>query len=172
MTLHDLGEDRAAAEQQLLRWRFHPALSSEAVAWAYDHAARRRPSTEPEPEPPQHEPEPPTAARGMLGACYCEAVGNLQIKNLPAELHEKLRARAAEAGMTQRDYVLNLIERDLSLPSKGEFIRRLQADPPSPGFDAADAVRAGRGERIAYLDARDDEILARHEAAQSAERSR
>lgn len=50
LTLHELGEDRAAAEQQLLRWRFHPALAHEAVAWAYDHAARRRPV--PEPEPP------------------------------------------------------------------------------------------------------------------------
>jgi hypothetical protein len=52
LTLHELGEDRAAAEQQLLRWRFHPALASEAVAWAYDHAARRRPPAGPEPEPP------------------------------------------------------------------------------------------------------------------------
>jgi hypothetical protein len=57
MTLHDLGEDRAAAEHQLLRWRFHPALASDAVAWAYDHAARRRLPTEPDSEP-----EPPTAA--------------------------------------------------------------------------------------------------------------
>jgi hypothetical protein len=41
LTLCELGEDQAAAEQQLLRWRFHPALAHETVAWAYDHAAKR-----------------------------------------------------------------------------------------------------------------------------------
>jgi hypothetical protein len=41
LTLCELGEDQAAAEQQLVRWRFHPALAFEAVSWAYDRAGRR-----------------------------------------------------------------------------------------------------------------------------------
>ena len=41
LTLYELGEDRAAAEQQLLRWRFPPGAGVGCVAWAYDRAGRR-----------------------------------------------------------------------------------------------------------------------------------
>lgn len=34
LSLLELGEDAEAAERQLLRWRYHPALAKEAVAWA------------------------------------------------------------------------------------------------------------------------------------------
>jgi hypothetical protein len=95
----------------------------------------------------------------MLMACYCHAVGNLQIKGLPEELHERLKERAAEAGMTQRDYVLKLIERDLRVPSKAEWLQRVRARSPVPGVDGAEAVRESRAERIDELNARVDERL-------------
>lgn len=34
LSLLELGEDAEAAERQLLRWRYHPALAKEAVVWA------------------------------------------------------------------------------------------------------------------------------------------
>lgn len=34
LSLLELGEDAQSTEQQLARWRFHPALCKEAVAWA------------------------------------------------------------------------------------------------------------------------------------------
>jgi hypothetical protein len=34
LSLLELGEDDEAAERQLLRWRYHPALARDAVAWA------------------------------------------------------------------------------------------------------------------------------------------
>ncbi len=34
LSLLELGEDVVATEQQLARWRFHPALCREAAAWA------------------------------------------------------------------------------------------------------------------------------------------
>jgi len=34
LSLLDLGEDQSAAEQQLRRWAFHPALAAECAAWA------------------------------------------------------------------------------------------------------------------------------------------
>ena len=34
LSLLELGEDMEAAERQLLRWRYHPALAREAVTWA------------------------------------------------------------------------------------------------------------------------------------------
>lgn len=39
LSLLELGEDPEAVERQLLRWRYHPALASEAAAWA---ASRHR----------------------------------------------------------------------------------------------------------------------------------
>jgi hypothetical protein len=36
-----LGEDHAAVESQLARWRFHPALCREASVWAVEEHARR-----------------------------------------------------------------------------------------------------------------------------------
>ena len=35
MSLAEMGEGREAAERQLHRWRFHPALASEAITWAW-----------------------------------------------------------------------------------------------------------------------------------------
>jgi hypothetical protein len=37
LSLVELGEDSAGTERQLHRWRFHPALASEATAWALAH---------------------------------------------------------------------------------------------------------------------------------------
>lgn len=42
LSLLDYGEDRAATEQQLMRWAFHPALASECAAWAAMEHGRRR----------------------------------------------------------------------------------------------------------------------------------
>lgn len=36
LSLLELGEDREAAEHQLIRWKFHPALSRESAAWAWE----------------------------------------------------------------------------------------------------------------------------------------
>jgi hypothetical protein len=40
LSLLELGEDLEAAERQLLRWRFHPALAREAARWAWEHHAK------------------------------------------------------------------------------------------------------------------------------------
>jgi len=39
--LLDTGEDREAAERQLLQWGFHPALSYESTAWAVERVSAR-----------------------------------------------------------------------------------------------------------------------------------
>ena len=43
LSLIELGEDAGGTERQLHRWRFHPALASEATAWAIERHAGRRP---------------------------------------------------------------------------------------------------------------------------------
>jgi hypothetical protein len=75
-------------------------------------------------------------------------VANLQIKNLPEDLHEELRRRAALEDMTIRDYVLRLIRRELDVQSKLEWFGALQQREPVtlgvPVVDVIDEVRAER----------------------------
>ncbi len=48
LSLLELGEDPATTEQQLHRWRFHPAVAHEAMRWALDH--HRSMATPPPPD--------------------------------------------------------------------------------------------------------------------------
>lgn len=77
---------------------------------------------------------------------------HLQVKNLPPELHEALRTRASQEGMTMSDYVIDLLRRDLALPSQREWFARLeQRDrvPTGEGIVAAlEAVREEREEEL------------------------
>lgn len=40
LSLLELGEDADAVERQLMRWKYHPAMCREAVAWALEHHRR------------------------------------------------------------------------------------------------------------------------------------
>ena len=80
-------------------------------------------------------------------------MGAIQVKDVPEELHQALRRRALEQGMTMADYVLDLIRRDLGLPSRREWFERLATREPvklRPGA-AAEALHAARAEREAQL---------------------
>jgi hypothetical protein len=47
LSLLELGEDLEDAERQLVRWKFHPALSREAAAWAeHRHGQAQQPTDE------------------------------------------------------------------------------------------------------------------------------
>lgn len=55
---------------------------------------------------------------------------HVQIRSLAEPVHRKLKARAAERGMTISDYVKRLIDFDLAKPSWEEIERRVKALPP------------------------------------------
>ncbi len=57
-------------------------------------------------------------------------MGMIQIRNVPPELHRKLKVRAAELGMSLSDYLLAEIHDIAAVPSPEEFVRRLNALPP------------------------------------------
>ena len=79
--------------------------------------------------------------------------GAIQVKDVPEELHEALRRRAIQEGMTMADYVLDLIRRDLGVPSRREWFERLATREPvelRPG-EAAEIIRAERAEREAQI---------------------
>lgn len=76
------------------------------------------------------------------------------MKDVPEELHEALRRRAIEEGMSLADYVLDLIRRDLGLPSRREWFERLATREPVNGdIDIAEEIRAARADRAAQIDA-------------------
>ena len=80
-------------------------------------------------------------------------MGAIQVKDVPEELHAALRRRAIREGMTLADYVLDLIRRDLGLPSRREWFERLAGRGPVEGGDIAEEIRAARAERDAQIDA-------------------
>jgi antitoxin FitA len=51
----------------------------------------------------------------------------VQIRNVPDELHRKLKSRAALAGMSISEYLLREIERSLERPTREELLQRLQS---------------------------------------------
>ena len=79
-------------------------------------------------------------------------MAHLQIKNLPEDMHEELRRRAADRSESVRDYVLDLIRRDLSLPTFEDWIEEIHANPPAPSdVDSPRIIREGRVERETAL---------------------
>ncbi len=72
----------------------------------------------------------------------------IQIRNVPDDLHRKLKARAALEGMTLSDYLLSEIGRSAERPTLREIRERLhQRAPVEPRLPPADAVRAERDGR-------------------------
>ncbi|MGH3755299.1 MAG: FitA-like ribbon-helix-helix domain-containing protein [Pseudonocardiaceae bacterium] len=84
-------------------------------------------------------------------------MGAIQVKNVPEDLHEALRRRAAREGMDLQSYLLQVIRRELSLPSETEWRDELRAQPTAIGLPAAaEMLRAGRADRERHLDGRGD----------------
>ena len=77
----------------------------------------------------------PFAPYGMRRSCYSHAVATLQVKNLPDELHARLRQRAAAEGVTLSDYVTRLLRRDLDRPSMREWLGTLADQPVRAEID-------------------------------------
>lgn len=72
----------------------------------------------------------------------------IQLRNVPDELHRKLKARAAMAGMSLSDYLLAEIRRAAERPTHDELVQRLRKlSPVHPDEPPAKAVRAERQKR-------------------------
>lgn len=72
----------------------------------------------------------------------------IQIRNVPDTLHRRLKARAALAGMSLSDYLLNEIRETAERPTIEELRARLaRRSAVSPSVDSVAAVRAERGRR-------------------------
>jgi len=72
----------------------------------------------------------------------------VQVRNVPAELHRRLKARAAIEGLSMSDFVLRELRKALERPTREELLERLRSLPvkrlrPS----AADVIRGERESR-------------------------
>ncbi len=54
----------------------------------------------------------------------------IQIRNVPDELHRKLKVRAAQEGMTLSDYLLSEVEQIAEKPTLRELMEKLSHGEP------------------------------------------
>ena len=72
----------------------------------------------------------------------------VQIRNVPAEFHRRLKARAAVEGMSMSDYILREVGKALDRPTRQEVLERLrQPAPRKLRRKAADVIREERDAR-------------------------
>ncbi len=72
----------------------------------------------------------------------------IQIRNVPDKLHRRLKSRAAMAGLSLSDYLLNEIRTLASRPTMEELFERLATrEPVKLSISPADAVREERDRR-------------------------
>jgi antitoxin FitA len=70
---------------------------------------------------------------------------HVQIRNLQESKHRKLKARAAEHGLTITDYVKQLLDRDLERPSMKELVARARKlSQPAIGTSTVEELNADR----------------------------
>jgi plasmid stability protein len=73
---------------------------------------------------------------------------SLQIRNVPDELHRRLKARAAIEGQSLSEYALGELRRAMQQPTRRELVERVAAFERIVATEsAADAVRAARDAR-------------------------
>jgi plasmid stability protein len=70
----------------------------------------------------------------------------VQIRNVPDDLHRKLKARAAAAGMSLSEYLLSEVQMAAERPTVEEMRARLASRTPVIGeASPVDIIRAARG---------------------------
>jgi len=72
----------------------------------------------------------------------------IQVRNVPDEVHETLRKRAAEERKSLSEYVLGELERVASRPTMSEALARIkEREQIELPMSAAELIREGREER-------------------------
>lgn len=82
---------------------------------------------------------------------------HLHIRDLPDEIHTTLKHRAAERGMSLRQYTIEVLSDHCALPTMNEWLDELEELPPlkaEGGMSAVEALEQAREED-------DEEILRR-----------
>jgi plasmid stability protein len=72
----------------------------------------------------------------------------IQIRNVPDDLHRRLKARAAARGVTLSELLLRMAEREADRPTIEELTERIRRRPPARrgGPSSAEIIRELREE--------------------------
>ena len=75
-------------------------------------------------------------------------MATIEIRNVPPELHRKLKARAAEEGLTLSEYMLRVAQRTAEVPTPEELEPRFRSRKlPRLKTPPADLIRQDRDSR-------------------------
>ncbi len=77
----------------------------------------------------------------------------IQIRNVPPDLHERLKQRAASKGMNLSDYLKSELDRIASIPTNAEIFAKIQADADDgllPSIGSDQIVRGIREDRDSH----------------------
>lgn len=82
----------------------------------------------------------------MLHTClHVASMTMIQIRNVPEQLHRELKARAARAGKTLSDFLLDVIRNAAMRPEPEVLLKQIrERSPVYPSESPAEAVRAER----------------------------
>ena len=73
-------------------------------------------------------------------------MGDLLIRDLPADTHAELKRRAEQAGMSLQSYVTQMLARSTSTPTLADWLEGLEDLPRHADVSGAEAVRDARDE--------------------------
>ncbi len=75
-------------------------------------------------------------------------MGHIQIRNVPDDLHRKLKKRAAEAGLSLSEYLLREVRASAEFPTTAEMVSRVRSLPmPKLSVSTAGIIREERAAR-------------------------
>jgi antitoxin FitA len=84
------------------------------------------------------------------GACIAlswVAVANVQVRGVPDDVHRRLKAQAALAGLSLNEFLLSWMRDVARTPTVPELAERIRARGAYEGPSSASALRAERGAR-------------------------
>ena len=77
----------------------------------------------------------------------------IQIRNVPPDLHERLKQRAASKGMNLSDYLKSELDRIALIPTNAEIFARIQAEADAgllPSIGSEEIVQGVRDDRDSH----------------------
>lgn len=74
-------------------------------------------------------------------------MANVQIRDVPEDVHRRLKSQAALSGQSLNDFLLARMSEIARLPTVAELADRIQRREPYAGPPSADVIRAERDAR-------------------------
>jgi antitoxin FitA len=74
-------------------------------------------------------------------------MANVQVRDVPDDVHRRLKAQAAMAGQSLNEFLLARMKDIASVPTVSELAARIQARSPYDGPSSADVIREERDRR-------------------------